>query len=304
VGYISADFPFTPELNKPFNIDVFLRPNDPHFRGSTTVYMEQTDKVLYEPRVFVLGAGKRKTIKATVLKSYCGLGEVIATSIGWNSLEEPINLGFAAKMTAKTLDQPLEGGDIKSVSLEFVDNLGKPAPLDTAVNLIVRSTKAMIRDQPGKSWTDLMELDVQQGASATQPFEVRPATWWADEAMLSLEVRLNQDFVALDQNITFTVLSRWYLQLLMAIFGGALYSFYKALRTVIPTKLSLRTKALTILGIGLGGGIPTGGLAFLLANWNVIGIKVDTTSPQGFVILGVLISYVGVDWILSRIVKA
>jgi len=44
-----------------------------------------------------------------------------------------------------------------------------------------------------------------------------------------------------------------------------------------------------------------GGLAFVLSDLNLIGIKIDTSSLRGFVILGFLFSYVGIDLILKTV---
>jgi len=44
-------------------------------------------------------------------------------------------------------------------------------------------------------------------------------------------------------------------------------------------------------------------LGYLLGKWNVLGIKVDTTSLQGFVVLGILFSYVGIDLVLTALAQ-
>jgi hypothetical protein len=300
IGYITADFTFNPDLYTPFNIDVFLQPYDPSFSGSANVYMEETNKVLYEPREFTLATGQRQTVKATVVKSKSGLGEIMATADRWKTLREPIYLGFRGKITAKSLEQPLRSGEVKSVSLEFVDDSGRPTPLDASVTLILRSTKTSIRIGPSGEWSDHLDLTIERGTTAILPFELKPTTWWADEGLLSVEVKLRDNFVAFNQNLTFPILLRWYLQLMMAILGASLYSWYKGFAHMTSSSGSWIRKTLSVLGFGLIGGASAGGLAFLLASWNIIGIKVDTTSPLGFVILGVLFSYIGVDLILKK----
>src|SRR5260370_42607015 len=63
-GSLEVDLPFTVNLNEPFKLDVWLDPKDPKTLSSeeAEIYMEQTDRVSYEPRVFKLHPGERKTI--------------------------------------------------------------------------------------------------------------------------------------------------------------------------------------------------------------------------------------------------
>jgi len=53
----------------------------------------------------------------------------------------------------------------------------------------------------------------------------------------------------------------------------------------------------------IASGSVAGALAYFLSNFDVLGIAVDTSSLRGFVILGFLFSYVGVDLILKTLVS-
>jgi hypothetical protein len=46
-------------------------------------------------------------------------------------------------------------------------------------------------------------------------------------------------------------------------------------------------------------GALAGAIAYLLANYEVLGFKADTTQLRGFLILGFLFAYVGIDTILK-----
>ena len=89
----------------------------------------------------------------------------------------------------------------------------------------------------------------------------------------------------------------------MAILGGVLHGSYKLLKDSPNRKGSVPR---FLLNTGLPQvltGAFAGMLAYLLVNWGILGIKVDTTTLQGFVILGFLFSYVGIDLILKTVTQ-
>jgi len=50
-------------------------------------------------------------------------------------------------------------------------------------------------------------------------------------------------------------------------------------------------------------GALAGALAYFLVNMNILGIKIDTTALQGFLVLGFLFAYVGIDTILKLVTR-
>jgi hypothetical protein len=83
--------------------------------------------------------------------------------------------------------------------------------------------------------------------------------------------------------------------------GALAYAVYKILTKLPNQKGSIPAFVATTVLPGLFSGALAGLLAYLLAQWNVLGIKVDTTEVQGFIILGFLFSYVGIDSIVKAI---
>jgi hypothetical protein len=115
LGELDADFPDIVERGKPFKMDVVLLPKDDNFKGKVKVYMEQTNLVSYEPRVFFLEPHQRQTVRATITKTNSGLVGILATTEPrvWGEIEEVVTVGFTAKVKTNITD-PVEGGVRKS----------------------------------------------------------------------------------------------------------------------------------------------------------------------------------------------
>ena len=91
----------------------------------------------------------------------------------------------------------------------------------------------------------------------------------------------------------------------MAMMGGMLYSFFQCIRL---GKTHRRSGKGTFKQFFLRKIIPrlitgcvSGLLAYLFASWGILGITVDTTTLKGFVILGIIFSYIGIDLILKTV---
>lgn len=304
VGYFLTDLPIKLEKDKPFDMDIWFIPHDPQYKESVKVYMEQTTKVKYNPRVFTLKPRERKTINVNIVKTYSGLVVVAASAEPTcDILEQTIDAGFSAKLKTN-IDGPIEGNLVKSFSIAFVDNQGNRVPMDANLTLTLQASKLRIRQLPTDDWADKLVLDIKANSSSTPVVEIKPETWFADTGVISAEIKTKgYDFVIHDENIWINIQSRWYIPLLMAIFGGMLHSFYEVSKKYQADKIRASR---FILSVGIPGfvtGALAGTLAYLLASWGVLGIKVDTTTIQGFIILGFLFSYVGIDLILKTVTQ-
>src|SRR6266571_4933500 len=91
IGVLRIDVPDKVEVGTPFDMDVWIDFNDPNYLGSVDVFMEQTKKVLYEPRKLQIKPGERSTIRVTIVKSPSGLAMIRASANGVAVLSEPID---------------------------------------------------------------------------------------------------------------------------------------------------------------------------------------------------------------------
>jgi hypothetical protein len=192
--------------------------------------------------------------------------------------------------------------------LNFVDNQGNPVPLDTGVRLSLQASKLTLCDKEcdnEKKWTDRLDLDVPIGASASTAVELKSDSWVSDTGTLNVEVRSPSEylFVVYDQNLEVKFIPRWYVPLMMAMLGGVIHSFYRTGKRYAHYRGGVARFILRNVLPGIATGLLAGFLAYLLANWGVLGIKADTTGLQGYMVLGFLFSYVGVDLILKTVTQ-
>ena len=101
-----------------------------------------------------------------------------------------------------------------------------------------------------------------------------------------------------NEYLTVNVKPAWWLVLGLAMLGGIISTVYRisqALASDTPAKVLFRQSIFKIIT-----GALSGAAAYLLADLDVIGVKLDTTSPRTFCILGFLFAYVGMDFFLGK----
>jgi hypothetical protein len=248
---------------------------------------------------------KRETVRATVLQSSSGLARIQATTEepGWIYLDTVLNSGFKARLKSN-IDAPVPAAQRKTFAITFRDDRGDPAPLDADAYVTLHGSKLKFYDPRNMGWVDDITFKVDQGANVTPPVEFRSFSWAADTGLISAEVRTSpQGIVLHDEDFWITVTPRWYVPLLISILGSFMYSVYKLSKEAANAPESPRRILSGAVLPGLATSILSGSLAYLLADWGVLGIKVDTTSLQGFFILGFLFSYVGIDFVLRTVTR-
>lgn len=298
VGQLKAEVPPNIEINEPFSIDIWFEPNDSKFSKTVTVYMDQAKNIQYDPRVFQFEPKKKKTIRARLIKSRSGLAVIKANSIGCTSLEKVLNAGFPLKFSAPELEKPIERG-VTFWTIVFADNSGKPIPLDATVSFHLRAYNAYFRTRSNNLSREVV-FDSERGTDSSQTLQIEPSSLWESKGRVDVVAIINENELLHSETIRFTILPSQTVLFFMAIVGGILYSLYLISKEIMevpsPVKWFFSRGLLKIVA-----GFITGSLAYFLAEWDVLGIKVDTTTYRGFVILGFLFSYVGIDTILKKI---
>ncbi|MDT5156430.1 MAG: hypothetical protein QOH51_787 [Acidobacteriota bacterium] len=303
LGWFEIDLPERVKVGKQFDMDIWLHSSDPSYSGRAKVYMERTERVQYEPRVFDLKTGERKTIKAQVTATESGLTEIRATANDWEDLSIPLDAGFSAKLRANNLPDSIDSGSIQDFSLDFVDNHGEKVRLDAPVKLTLLSSKLQMSIRGNSAWGDKVDIDIPAGSSSPPVIEVRPQVWsTSDIGTIQSVVMLDEDTVLYDQTLPpIKIKPRWWIPLLLAILGGVLFSIYQITQEFSSYTGTFRQSLFTVTIQRIAPGALAGALAYLLANYQVIGFKADTTELRGFLILGFLFAYVGIDTILKLV---
>jgi hypothetical protein len=261
--------------------------------------MEQTSQIKYEPRVFTVKPGERKTIKATVLKTNSGLAPIVATADNWETYTTIVITGFNARLKTN-ITEAIDSGVTKSFSINLVDNQGNPVQLDSDVDLTLQGSQIKVKTSEDTAWHDRIVIPLRENSSSSPALSIQSDSLIADKGLISVQLESN-GFVVHNADLWIEVKPRWYVPLLMAMLGGVLQGIYKVVKESKNPKNSLLPYGLGAALVGLSTGAISGALAYLMANWGVLGIKVDTTTLQGFVILGFLFSYIGVDVVLKTV---
>lgn len=300
---IIMDLPLSVVVGRPFNLDVWLDPSTGLESGAVKVSFEQTNRMSYEPRIFDLRLGRRQTVHARVLESPSGLVEITATVNGRATQSVIVNAGFSGHLKSD-LGEFIEGAETRSFGLEFVNNSGNPIPLDAPSKLTLQVTNALLRRKNSDNWSDRLDLTLGSGASSSPLLQIRSESFSQDTSLLLAELRINDKYVIHSDKFQIAILPRWWLLLLMGILGGLLHSLYETTREITTAprysiRLFLRRGVPRIVA-----GMLAGVLSYLLASYNILGVDIKTTSLRGFVILGFLFSYVGIDLILKKLSPA
>ena len=123
-----------------------------------------------------------------------------------------------------------------------------------------------------------------------------PDTLAASHGALQVRGFLNDESqVLFDHVLPFEIVPPIWVRIGITILGALIYSMYAMSRTYSGRLFSELSKA-------LGSGTFAGVLAWALADWNVLGIRIDTSHLTGYFVLGLVTSYAGVEPILARLI--
>jgi hypothetical protein len=264
--------------------------------------MEENNNISYEPKTVKVFPGQRSTVKAKIIRSTCGLNQIVATAPNWKPLKVSIDSGFRAELLA-TLPREIETATINSFVVQFIDANNSPVAIETPASIRLEATSAEIR-YGNLPFRNVQEIDLDLGATSTPAIEIRPSSSSSGSGLLRAQIiinkKINQPQTVFSQATEFRIIPSWWLALLVASFGGILYSLYNLTKS-LPRPQKITNKRLAgIIASNVLGGVLAGCLAYFLASWNILGIKVDTTSLRGFALLGFLFAYIGVDSIMKR----
>ncbi len=300
-GFVAIDLPWAAEVDRPFTADVSLEAcgePKPAPGEHVEVRMEQTSDTEYSPRVFTLLPGSHQAVTITVKKSQGGLAQVIASAPPWQPVYASLDVGFAASLRPR-LDDTIEAGSEQVAAFDFVDSNGHPVVLGAPVSLHLEAEKGLLGAGADPRWSKAITLSLRRGATTTPPFRLRAGASAPDRGLLAAAVMMNETRVLRDQQFAFTIVPQWWLQLLVGVLGGLLHATSQTL--IDYSRLRRRVRLVRSAVLKLLTGALAGSFAYLLASWNILGIRVDTTSLRAFALLGFLFSYLGVDAVVRRL---
>jgi len=283
-------------VNEPFDIDIWYEPDKSAAAGAVAnVVFDRGTNVLYEPAELALTALRRKTVKVTIKKALSGLARLSAYSAccGTHTVTVVSDFrGHVRELQPSTLESRMK----HPISIALDDNQNRPLILDADLALRIAAFNAEV-SVDGKVWSTSIDSRMQKGAARSDFFYVRPLPIDISSGHIQVTGYTEGGNIAFIDDLPFLGTSPWWLKLLTAMLGAFLYALYKRLNST-----TLEPETTTLLR-SLGAASLAGLFAYAMAGLNVFGIKVDTTSLQAFLLLGLLTAYAGIEPLLAKVVQ-
>ena len=276
---LGCAWPYRAEIGRPFVVAVALEAPDESSSTMVPVTMGgHGDDVTYEPAAFTLSPGKKQFVNVTVKSSRSGL--VVMNAFPGDDrgfCDFVIDVGFQGHLKATAL--PLVYNEPQSLNVQIVDSNDKPIPADTSLKMSLQSADAVL---------NAATLDVPIGSTESLPFLMRSMNLKGGPVHL-LATLTTKDRVVLSQNVfALDTEPVWWLPVLLAIGGGLLHGIYRALQE--PRSRGLIVK----LAISIVAGL----VAYLFANLDLLGLKLDPHLLRTYPLIGFLFSFIGIDVLL------
>lgn len=300
LGRINAGLPRDVQLNQPFQVAVSVTPTDPSFNQPVKIFAGRNPKVTCDPSEFTITPGQIQTVKTTVETSASGLAVVYFYADNWEPADIPVVVGGVGAKLTTDLRQTVESKTVNSFVVSIVDKNGNPVRLDANARLSFDGSKVLLYSDQEQLWRENVQAAIKIGETKSIPIKLKADSWAADTGVLRMQLQTVAGYSVIEESIAIQISPPWYVPLMCALAGGLGYSIWQLLRRFLSAKKKLTRRFLVnnaakALLLGFGAGM----LAYLLAEWNVFGIKTDPSGLRGYLILGLLFSYVGADWILK-----
>ncbi len=313
-GFINCNIPHKAEVGQSFLVDVSLDDEDgrssqaqtPPLRP-TSITMDDNDRISCSPKQFKLVHGQHQLVKTRIQSTSSGLASIFAFADDTHEMcDSTVDAGFIGHLEAAPLT--LEYHERKPLSIQITDSSGKPLRNGSGFLLRLQSADALISDPsespqdskkqdnatrkstPGKLNTQenqhLVLRDLDAGKIYSDPVSIETDQLKGGSVHVLATLSLGENVVA--QNlITIDVAPPEWLTCLIAITGALLYSLYN---------VALGKARVNSLGLAIFAGV----IAWLFANFDLLGLKLDPHNLRTYAILGFLFSFVGIDILLAR----
>jgi len=299
---ISMDAPSRITPSRPFDLRVTYsvtlnRDGQPFDARVMRVFTDNTADMHYKPREFVLPPNTSTIVSAVADRTQSGLAQVLIAGDHYHNVQLTLDEGFRGRVDWHN-EEPLESGTGHWRMLNFVDNQDRPIALDAPIVLRLTTGNARIRPREVLPWSDRFDIVVPKGATDAGPFEMEPTPMAGAEGTLEVRGYLDESATEalFDRVLTFDILPPMWIRLGVTILGALVYSIYGLSRSV---QRSLHRDLIQTLTSAAFAGV----LAWALADWNVLGIRIDSARLTGYFVLGLVTSYAGVEPVLTRLVQ-
>ncbi len=274
------------EVKKPFLVHVEILPP-----ATTPVEIHMaTGNITYDKNTFVLAPGQKEVLTATVVHTDSGLDWVHAVTKEFGEDEQSytvVNTGYLGHLKLSSTE-PLPYERSTTLTLEIVDSGGKPVRMHAVQKLQLESSDAQFPAAP-RATTILLPLDAR--AFLSSPFQIRPKSPAGGVIHVNATLKFGDD-VLTQESLVLAAQPSWLLLFGLAIVGALLHALYKT--TARMPHFTWRRA----FGIGVTSFVA-GCLAYLVANYDVLGLKLDPHVLRTYPLMGFLFSYFGLEVLLA-----
>ena len=298
LGRISGVFPYKTTVDSPFQLVLTLEPNtgcrdaDAQSKGRPEVlvnmYLDQ--QVEYDPKQFKVSPCKNAFVRVTVKKKEAGLASLAAFADGYDYFSRGLDVGFDGKVKV-TSTAPLSYDEPGTLNVEIVGQDDKPLRFPNSLDVILESVDAalLVPNADANQWTHSVTLSLGPGARSSPQFQIKSEKVRGGAVHLSTSLLLG-DVVIGQENHSFEAAPASWLPVLLAIIGALLYGVYSILSDDSRTKWKQKLLASAVAGT----------IAWLFTGFDLLGLKLDTSSLRTYAITGFLFCFLGVDVLLSK----
>jgi len=257
-----------------------------------------TGRITYKPQILYLRSGDHQNVEATASESTSGLVLVEAFSNdGHAGCDFLLDAGFTGHLKATPVSLPYN--QPRSLSIQIVDQDDKPLPALGAFTMQIQTEDAKLLTTEdaasSRNAPSVLPTRVPAGSTSTVPFLLKSTDPKGGPIHLLATLSIENGSVIAQNTFSFDADPAWWLNILLAIGGASLYGTYHLLR-VQERNDSLMRKILSTAAAS----VMTGLIAYLFADFDLLGLKLDPRALRTYAVLGFLFAFAGVDLLLSK----
>ena len=264
--------------------------------------MNSYDKIEFKPSVIPLKPNVHEFVSATVKGSRTGLVAILVFAPdGGLVCDQPLDVGFVGHLTASPIVLPYN--EFQSIDIQVVDSDQKPLstsgrPLLMQVQSVdaeITNTSSTRNAAPG-AVNPPLQIDVPAGATRSDQFLVKSKGWKGGNVHLLATLTTGVGGAVIAQNeFSLQADPAPWLPIVLAIGGALLFALYNLFRQTVG---SLRIWSWET-GFKLLASVFAGVIAYLFADFDLLGLKLDPHVLRTYALLGFLFYFVGIDVLLS-----
>jgi hypothetical protein len=296
---VDCSAPYRVEFDQPFTIDVSLvtPPSDTTKPSEHVQITMISGGVTYKPSTFPLRIGEHKYVQATAKRRASGLVVINGYSNhGFDACDGVVDAAYDGHLKIPTIQLPYK--EPRSLTVQIVDNDGKPLKVGVSLEMQVQSEDATVGPADasyngGKRAP--LTIPIQAESTSSEPFLLTATNPKGGPVRVLATLRIKNGSVIAQNELLLDSEPADWLPILLAIGGALLYAGYDFVSSPVSGTNSRSAVVWKIIASILAGLI-----AYLFANFDLLGLKLDPRVLRTYAILGFVFSFVGIDLILSK----